>query len=155
MRRGTLVLLPLLAIAVLALASCDGGEEEPAVPEAPAEETEAPAEETETPTPETGAPTVSAERGETIARESGCLSCHTTDGAPSVGPTWQGLFGSEETLADGTTVTVDEAYLRESIVDPNAKIVEGFPEGVMPQDYGDTLSDSEVGSIIEYIRTLE
>ena len=50
---------------------------------------------------------------------------------------------------------MDEAYLYESIVDPNAKIVKGFPAEVMPQDFGQKLSDSEIQAIIEYIKTLQ
>jgi len=93
--------------------------------------------------------------GKSLAAKQGCLVCHSEDGSPRVGPTWKGLFGKEETLADGSTVKVDEAYLRESIVDPNVKIVKGFPAGVMPQDFGQKLSDEEIQAIIEYIKTLK
>ena len=51
-----------------------------------------------------------------------CVSCHSLDGTPGVGPTWQGVYGREERLTDGTTVIVDDAYIRESIYDPNAKL---------------------------------
>jgi hypothetical protein len=73
----------------------------------------------------------------------------------SVGPTWQGRFNSQRLLADGSTVQADEAYIRESIVSPNAKIAEGFLPGIMPQDFGDRLSEPEVQAIIEYIKTLQ
>ena len=73
----------------------------------------------------------------------------------SVGPTWKGIYGSQEALVDGTTVTVDDAYIRESIVDPNAKIVKGFPPNLMPQNFGDTLSDSDIAAIIDYIKSLK
>jgi cytochrome c oxidase subunit II len=75
------------------------------------------------------------ERGQIWATEFACAGCHTIDGSPGVGPTWQGLFGSEEELTDGTTVTVDEAYLSESILDPNAHIVAGFQPNQMPPDF--------------------
>lgn len=94
---------------------------------------------------------ISAERGKTIALENGCLTCHSTDGSRLVGPTWQGLYGHEVTLADGSMVTADEEYLRESIVNPSAKIVEGFPPSMVPYDY---LSDSEINSLIEFIKSL-
>lgn len=94
---------------------------------------------------------VSAERGETIAQDNGCMTCHSTDGTKLVGPTWQNVYGHEVTLEDGSTVTADEEYLRESIVDPNAKIVEGYPPSMTPYDY---LSDSEISSLIEYIKSL-
>lgn len=94
---------------------------------------------------------VSVERGETIAQDNGCMTCHSTDGTDLVGPTWENLYGHEVTLEDGSTVTADEEYLYESIVDPNAKIVEGYPPSMTPYDY---LSDSEINSMIEYIKSL-
>lgn len=100
---------------------------------------------------EEGGGEVSVERGETIAQENACMACHTTDGAESVGPTWQNLFGHEVTLEDGSTVTADEEYLRESIVEPSAKIVEGYPPSMTPYDF---LSDSEINSLVEYIKSL-
>ena len=84
-----------------------------------------------------------------------CMTCHTIDGSPSAAPTWQGLYGHDVPLTDGTTVVADDAYIRESIVDPNAKIVEGFFPNIMPPNYGDTLSDSDIEAIIAYIKSLE
>lgn len=94
---------------------------------------------------------VSADRGQTIAQDNGCTSCHSTDGSKLVGPTWQNLYGSEKTFDDGSVATADEEYLRESIVEPSAKVVEGFPPSMVPYDY---LSDSEINSLIEYIKSL-
>ncbi len=71
-----------------------------------------------------------------------------------MGPSWQGLFGRTETLSDGTTVLVDDAYLRESIINPNAKVVEGFSPNLMPLDFGQRLSEEQIASIIAYIKTL-
>ncbi len=69
------------------------------------------------------------ERGELWYTEMGCNSCHNLTGEPGLaGPTWQGIYGREEELNDGTTITVDDAYIRESIMDPNAKIVAGFAD---------------------------
>lgn len=93
--------------------------------------------------------------GKSLAARNGCLACHSVDGSARVGPTWKGLYGKEETLADGSKVTVDEEYLRESIVDPDAKIVKGFPPGVMPRDFGARLSEEEIRAIIEYIKTIK
>lgn len=93
---------------------------------------------------------VSVERGKTIAADNGCMTCHSTDGSDMVGPTWQNLYGTERAFEDGSTVTVDEEYLRESIVDPSAKIVEGYPPSMVPYDY---LSDSEINSLVEYIKS--
>ncbi len=93
--------------------------------------------------------------GQKVAETQGCLACHSIDGTRLVGPTWQGLFGKEEALEDGRTVTVDEEYLYRAIVDPDAEIVAGFPPGVMPQNYGELLSDQEIQALIEYIKSLQ
>jgi cytochrome c oxidase subunit 2 len=97
----------------------------------------------------------------------GCISCHTTDGTPGVGPTWLGVYGRQETLDDGSTITVDDAYIRESIFDPTAKIVQGFAPA-MPQNYQELFSAKEaeilasqgveidiVADLIAYMKTLE
>ncbi len=94
-----------------------------------------------------------AARGKELSDQLGCLACHTTDGSPSVGPTWKGLFGKEEPLADGTTVLVDEAYLRTSILRPGEQIVAGY-QNIMPA-YEGRLSDEDLEAIIEYIKTLK
>lgn len=93
--------------------------------------------------------------GAATARVFVCDGCHTADGVGAAGPTWLGLFGKEETLDDGTTVIVDEAYLRESILDPDAKIVEGFSAGIMPADFAERLSDAQLDLLIEYIKVLK
>ena len=93
---------------------------------------------------------VSAERGKTIAEDNVCGTCHSTDGSKIVGPTWKNLYGHEVELEDGSTVTADEEYLRESITDPTAKIVNGFPPSMVPYNH---LSESEINSLIAYIKT--
>jgi cytochrome c oxidase subunit 2 len=95
-----------------------------------------------------------AERGQKLAELNGCVGCHTADGSPSVGPSWLGVFGSEELLEDGTTVLVDEGYLLKSILDPNTQIVDGFLPDLMPKVYGDTFSQAEMDDLIAYIRSL-
>jgi len=92
------------------------------------------------------------ERGMAVADQQGCSGCHTTDGSDVVGPTWLGLFGSQLPLEDGSTVVADEAYLRESILDPSAQIVAGYPN-IMPV-YEGVLSDEDVKGLIEYIKSL-
>lgn len=93
------------------------------------------------------------ESGRMVAERAGCFACHTSDGRSSTGPTWQGLFGSEVELDDGTTVTADEEYLRTSIVDPMAEVVAGF-RAIMTTGFGDRLTDEEIEAIISYIRSL-
>ncbi len=92
-----------------------------------------------------------AAAGKALASQ--CLACHTIDGSQGVGPTWKGLYGHAVELEDGSTVIADDAYLMESIKDPNAKVVKGFPAGAMPP-YGSILTDENVADLIAYIRTL-
>jgi cytochrome c oxidase subunit 2 len=88
--------------------------------------------------------------GEQIALDSGCTACHGSNGEGGAGPAWKGLAGSQVELADGSTVTADDAYLTESIRDPHAKSVKGY--GAMPPN---SLSDDEIAAIVEFIKSLE
>ena len=90
------------------------------------------------------------QRGQELAQANGCTACHSTTGGTIVGPTWQNLFGKTENLEDGSQVVVDEAYIRESILNPRAKIVQGF-QPVMPSF---TLSDGDIEALIAYIKSL-
>lgn len=114
---------------------------------------------TRTPSPTaTPQPTSEADlvaRGQELAREHGCAVCHSQDGGPGQGPTWKGLYGRLETLADGSQVLVDEAYLRESILDPNAKIVAGYPPDLMPQNFAQKLSAEDLAALIALIKSLQ
>jgi cytochrome c oxidase subunit 2 len=92
-------------------------------------------------------------RGERVAKNAGCLNCHAIGGAVKVGPGWKGLFGSNVPLEGGKTVNADEEYLRESIVDPGAKVVKGFPN-VMPT-YKTTLSKEDIDALVAYLKTLK
>jgi len=93
-----------------------------------------------------------AEAGAMLYNQRGCKQCHSVDGSAGVAPTFLGLFGSEEVLATGERVLVDENYVRESIYEPQAKVTAGF-DPVMPT-YRGRLSDQEVTAIIEYLKTL-
>ena len=94
-----------------------------------------------------------ADQGKRVFENAGCLGCHSIDGSAKVGPTLKGLFGSTVVLADGKTVQADEEYLRESVVDPNAKIVKGF-QPIMPS-FKATLKDEELAALIAYLKTLK
>lgn len=83
------------------------------------------------------------ERGAQWSAQFACVSCHSVDGSTLVGPTWQDLFGSEETLTDGSTVAVDEAYLRNSILNPAAQIVAGYENVAMPANYEEQFAAEE------------
>jgi mono/diheme cytochrome c family protein len=84
--------------------------------------------------------------GEALWASKGCNACHTLDGTPKVGPTWKGLGGKQEQTDKGT-VTVDAAYIEESIRTPAAKIVNGFPPA-MPQL---ALTDGEIKTLVDFI----
>ncbi|MFN7561146.1 MAG: DUF6797 domain-containing protein, partial [Prosthecobacter sp.] len=98
-------------------------------------------------------PTV--EEGERLYQMFGCMACHSTDGTlvGKVGPSWKGLFGTERDIAKGMKgkVKADEAYLRESILNPSAKVVKGFEkfDTGMPI-YAGILNDSQIESLILY-----
>jgi cytochrome c oxidase subunit 2 len=92
-------------------------------------------------------------RGQKWARQFGCQACHTTDGTVLVGPSWKGIYGNPVTFTDGTSATVDDAYIRESILQPSAKIVKGF-QPLMPS-LGSQLTDQQINDIIEYIKSLK
>ena len=81
-----------------------------------------------------------------------CLACHSIDGQPGIGPTFKGLYGRTEKLRDGTTVTVNDAFIREKLRHPEAKVVAGTFEQEMPKP---DLTDEEIEEIIEYIQTLK
>jgi cytochrome c oxidase subunit 2 len=92
-------------------------------------------------------------RGEKLYNELGCKACHSIDGSKGVGPTWKGLWGEQVKLSDGTTVVADEAYIIESIRQPQAKIVAGFEQQAMPAFT--TLTDAEIADLIAFIQTLK
>jgi cytochrome c oxidase subunit 2 len=90
-----------------------------------------------------------AARGRTLAQEKGCVACHTTDGSAGVGPTWKNLYGKTESLDDGTTAKVDEAFLRGFIRNPTARSIKGFP-AVMPQI---PMTDDELNALVAHIKS--
>lgn len=93
-----------------------------------------------------------AERGKAVAM-SLCIGCHTVDGKTLVGPTWKGIYRSEVELEGGAKVTVDDAYLKESILDPMKATVKGFPPAMPP--YKSILTEEQLKDVIEYIKSLQ
>jgi cytochrome c oxidase subunit 2 len=90
------------------------------------------------------------ERGRALAQQHGCIACHSLDGSKSLGPGWQGLYGSLETLADGSQVRVDDNYLKESILQPGARMVQGYAPVMVPY----LLEDADLEALIALIRSL-
>jgi len=92
------------------------------------------------------------EAGEKVYKNNGCMACHSVDGIKLVGPSFKGIFGVVEKMRDGTEILVDEDYLKESIEDPLAKVVDGF-EPIMPP-YKGTITDTELDYFIEFVKSL-
>jgi cytochrome c oxidase subunit 2 len=93
------------------------------------------------------------ELGKSAYEKKGCAACHTLDGSAKIGPSFKGVFGSQITLANGASVTVDENYLRESILNPQAKARPGFPPS-MPSFEGQ-LKEKELTGLVEFIKSLK
>ncbi len=89
--------------------------------------------------------------GEKLFAELGCSTCHRTD-TQGRGPNLQGVFGKPVLLQDGRTVTADENYIRESILDPGAKVVNGF-KPVMPTFQG-LVSEEQLNALVAYVKSL-
>jgi protein SCO1 len=85
--------------------------------------------------------------GAALYRRAGCAGCHDV---PSIAPSLAGIDGRTVMLADGRTVKADEAYLRESILEPAAKVVATYPPS-MPA-YRGTLSEAQLASLVRYLQ---
>lgn len=97
-----------------------------------------------------------ADLGYQVLVKNGCNACHSSDGSKLVGPSYLGSFGKMHTVEVGgkkTEVMMDADYIRRSILDPNAEIVEGYNKGLM-LSYEGLVTDEEIDLIIEYIKSL-
>ncbi|GAB5518490.1 MAG: cytochrome c oxidase subunit II [Rhodothermales bacterium] len=94
------------------------------------------------------------EHGEILYGAQACANCHTVDGSSLVGPSFQGLFGATREFQDGTSAIADEDYLRESIINPHAKAVVGYPAQGMPNTY-QGFSERELSALVEFIKAQE
>src|SRR5690606_35955121 len=92
------------------------------------------------------------ERGQSVF-EGKCFACHTVDGTRKVGPSFKGIWGQTHTFTDGSTAVVDENYVRDSILNPKAKIRQGYPDSMT--SFEGQLSDKEILGVIEYIKSLK
>jgi cytochrome c1 len=88
--------------------------------------------------------------GATLFDGASCSDCHSTTGETKTGPPLDGIYGTEVTLTDGETVTVDDEYLERAIRDPKGEVVDGF-RPIMPEL---DLSDEQVDTLVAYIRSL-
>ncbi len=93
-----------------------------------------------------------AQLGEQLYTRRQCNTCHSVDGSAGTGPTWLGTWGQSRAFADGGSAVMDEAYTRESILNPSAHIVQGY-QNQMPS-YQGLLTDRQVDGLISYIKLI-
>lgn len=94
--------------------------------------------------------------GLVVLQKTGCLACHSTDGTKLVGPTFKGFFGSERTVVvqrKEVKITVDEAFIANSIYNPDSEIAAGYNKGLM-KSYTGVLNADDLKKIQEYLKTL-
>ena len=70
-------------------------------------------------------------RGKSLFSANGCSACHSLSGGTGVGPSLNGIAGTKVTLTNGQTITADDAYLEQSIANPDAQVVKGYSAGAM------------------------
>lgn len=90
--------------------------------------------------------------GQILYTKRACVTCHSIDGSDVTGPSFLGRYGTELLMTDGSRVLMDENYMRESILDPKARIANGY-EAVMPTFQG-ALKDRQIDALIAYIKSL-
>jgi cytochrome c oxidase subunit 2 len=95
-----------------------------------------------------------AQKGQKLYNSKGCVACHSVDGTAKVGPSWKQLFEATNHATSAGNISADDNYLRESILNPNAKIVKGYSAGVMPS-YQGQLTEAQLTMLIEFIKTLK
>jgi cytochrome c oxidase subunit 2 len=91
--------------------------------------------------------------GQQLYQSLGCVSCHGANGEGGRGPALAGLYGRQTLLSNGQTVKADEAYIRESIINPQAKIVAGFGP-IMPTFQGQ-VSEDQLVQLLAFIKSLQ
>ena len=94
-----------------------------------------------------------AARGAELFQANGCHACHSLGEDRIIGPGLRGVYGSEQPMADGGTVLADEDYLRQSILEPQARIVAGYPSS-MPS-YEGLIDEAGLDALVEYLRSLQ
>jgi cytochrome c oxidase subunit II len=91
--------------------------------------------------------------GKILYDKKGCATCHTIDGTPKIAPTFKGFWAKGKEATSAGEVTIDENYIKESLLDPQAKIVNGYPAS-MPTFKGQ-LSDQEISAIVAFLKSLK
>ncbi len=92
------------------------------------------------------------ELGSRLYTERTCVACHSLDGSARAAPSFAGLFGKQVKLTNGKMIEVDEAHLRESILNPGAKVTAGFLPTMPP--FKGRLTDAEIDALIAFIKSV-
>ena len=93
-----------------------------------------------------------AREGLRVVEQFKCMTCHSIDGRPLLSTSLKDLYGKQSKLVDGTTVTVDDAYIRESILEPQAKIVVGPKVAML--SYKGQMTEQQILAVIAYIKSI-
>jgi len=88
-------------------------------------------------------------------KKMGCASCHSIDGAKVLGPSFKGTWGKDVTLATGGTVPFDENYVRESVLNPQAKARAGYEKASAMPSYQGRLKEDQISALIEFMKSLK
>ncbi|MDH3844939.1 MAG: cytochrome c [Myxococcales bacterium] len=89
--------------------------------------------------------------GQKLSNTKGCMACHSVDGVKQQPcPNWKGMFGKERLLVSGETVTADEEYLTNSIVNSWDQVVEGYQKTMPPYNF----PEQEVAALVAYVKSL-
>lgn len=91
--------------------------------------------------------------GAALFQDNGCYACHSLDGERIIGPSLLGIYGTSVELDDGRVVPIDDAYLVESILRPEAKKVAGYGDAAMPS-YDGLVTPEDARALAEYIKSL-
>jgi len=98
------------------------------------------------------------QKGEELMAQNGGFACHSRDGSKIVGPSFKGLYSSKRSVFNENNelneITADDNYIKESIYNPNAEVVQGFNKGIM-QSYKETISEDDLKQIIDFLKTLK
>jgi cytochrome c oxidase subunit 2 len=92
------------------------------------------------------------EVGEFLYNRQGCKACHSLDGSKLVGPSLKNVYGFEFQTTTGQTIVADDAFIKESILEPNATVIDGYQPVMTP--YAGILGDREIEAIIEFLKSI-
>jgi cytochrome c oxidase subunit 2 len=92
------------------------------------------------------------ELGKKLYTKLGCVACHSTDGTIKLAPTFKGIYGKKEELTDGTFVTVNDDYIRQSILTPQKQVTKGYAP-IMPTFQG-RVSERDISGLVAFIKSL-